>query len=168
VRAEQKLLVVGKVTRPHGIAGEVKVQPAPSYEALLAEVERVYLGDGRRPHRVLARRPHQGALLLRLERVANRNDAEALRGAAVLVSLEDVPALPAGAYYPYQLVGLRVLRASGEEIGRLSEVLRTGSNDVYVVERASGQLLLPALSDVVRSVDLAAGTMIVDVPAGLE
>jgi 16S rRNA processing protein RimM len=66
------------------------------------------------------------------------------------------------------LIGLRVLRASGEEIGRLSEVLRTGSNDVYVVQGSSGQLLLPALREVVRAVDLVAGTMIVEVPAGLE
>ncbi len=164
----QKLLAVGKVTRPHGITGEIKVQPAPGYEELLSIVERIYFGHGRQPYRVLSRRLHQGALLLRLERVANRNDAEALRGAAVLVALADLPALPYGEYYPHQLIGLRVLRASGEEIGRLSEILRTGSNDVYVVQGASGQLLLPALREVVRAVDLVAGTMIVEVPAGLE
>jgi 16S rRNA processing protein RimM len=168
VPAEQKLLVVGKVIRPHGIAGEVKVQVMPGYGKLLASIRRIYLGDGRRPRRVLSCRPHQGALLLKLERVASRDDAEALRGAAVLISPEDLPSLPAGAYYPHQLIGLRVLRTSGEEIGRLSEILRTGSNDVYVVQKASGQLLLPALESVVRSVDLATGTMVVDVPAGLE
>ncbi len=166
--AEQTLLAVGKVTRPHGVAGEVKVQLAPGYEDLLTSVERVYLGDSRRPHRVLLCRPHQGALLLRLERVASRDDAEALCGAAVLISPKDLPSLPAGSYYPHQLIGLRVLRTSGEEIGRLSEILRTGSNDVYVVQKASGQLLLPALESVIRSVDLVAGTMVVDVPAGLE
>lgn len=166
--AEQRLLAVGKVTRPHGVAGEVKVQLTPGYEDLLANVGCVYLGNSQRPYRVLSCRPHQGAVLLRLERVASRDDAEALRGAVVLISPEDLPSLPAGSYYPYQLIGLRVLRTSGEEIGQLSEILRTGSNDVYVVQKASGQLLLPALESVIRSIDLVAGTMVVDVPAGLE
>jgi 16S rRNA processing protein RimM len=164
VSSAQKLLAVGKVVRPHGIAGEIKVQPTPGYEDLLLIVGRVYLGNSRRSYRVLARRPHQGALLLRLERVASRNEAEALRGAAVMVAHTDLPELPSGEYYPHQLIGLRVLRVSGEEIGRLSEILHTGSNDVYVVQRAAGQLLLPALREVVRAVDLVAGTMIVDVP----
>lgn len=159
---------IGKVTRAHGILGEVKVQLAPEYAGALDGVWRVYLNDETQPRRVRGKREHQGALLLKLEGVATRNDAEALRGATLAIRLEDLPRLPAGAYYSHQLIGLRVQREGGEPIGTLSEVLATGSNDVYVVKTASGELLLPALESVVRTIDLEAGVMIVVVPDGLE
>lgn len=163
-----KFLAIGKVSRPHGIAGEIKVQLAPEYEGVLEAVRRVYLNDAEHPYRVLAQRAHQGGVLLRLERVATRNAAEALRGARVLIRTSDLPDLPPGEYYTYQLIGLRVVRESGEALGELSEVLRTGSNDVYVVKTADGELLLPAIESVIRGIDLKAGTMTVIVPPGLE
>lgn len=163
-----KFLVVGKVSRPHGIAGEIKVQLAPEYDGIVEAVRRVYLDDAEHPYRVLAQRAHQGGVLLRLERVVTRNAAEALRGARVLIRASDLPDLPPGEYYAYQLIGLRVVRESGEALGELSEVLRTGSNDVYVVKTAKGELLLPAIESVIRAVDLEAGTMTVIVPEGLE
>lgn len=144
------------------------MQLAPEYEGILDGVARIYLDDAEHPHRVLSQRPHQGGVLLKLDRIATRNAAEALRGARVLVCTRDLPALPPGQYYTYQLIGLRVVRESGEALGELSEVLRTGSNDVYVVKTAAGELLLPAIESVIRTIDLAAGTMTVVVPAGLE
>jgi 16S rRNA processing protein RimM len=166
-KPEPQLLIVGKVTRPHGIVGEVKVQLAAEYAGALQGVRRVYLGDGP-PYRVLAYREHQGAALLKLDRVHTRNDAEALRGARVAIRLSDLPPLPAGSYYAHQLIGLRVERDGGEVLGELTEVLATGSNDVYVVKTAGGELLLPALDSVIRSVDLEARVIRVVVPDGLE
>lgn len=165
------LLVVGKVTRPHGIAGEVKVELAPEYAGALDGIRRVFIGDTHqqpRPCRVLASREHQGALLLKLDCSINRNDAEALRGSRVSIRLTDLPKLPAGAYYSHDLIGLSVVRETGETLGTLAEVLATGSNDVYVVKTVSGEVLLPALESVVRAVDLAARQMTVSVPEGLE
>lgn len=144
------------------------MQLAPEYAGVFGSVGRVYLNDAAHPYRVLSHRAHQGGVLLRLERVATRNAAEALRGARVLICTGDLPALPPGEYYAYQLVGLRVVRESGEALGELSEVLRTGSNDVYVVKTANGELLLPAIESVIRAIDLDAGTMTVVVPAGLK
>jgi 16S rRNA processing protein RimM len=159
---------IGKVTRAHGILGEVKVQLAPEYAGALDGIRRVYFNDEPQPRRVRGKRQHQGALLLKLDGVSTRNDAEALRGATLSIRLEDLPRLPEGEYYSHQLVGLRVQREGGEPIGTLSEVLATGSNNVYVVKTTTGELLLPALESVVRSVDLQEGVMIVVVPEGLE
>jgi 16S rRNA processing protein RimM len=159
---------IGKVTRPHGIFGELKVQLAPEFAGALEGIRRIYLNDDPKPARVRGMRQHQGAVLLKLDVVATRNDAEALRGAIVSIRLEDLPRLPQGEYYSHQLVGLRVQREGGEPIGILAEVLATGSNDVYVVKTATGELLLPALESVVRSVNLDEGVMIVVVPDGLE
>lgn len=166
-----ELLLIGEVVRPHGVAGEVKVAVAPEYiEALLEGVGRVYLGPRQKPYTVLNTRPHQGALLLLLEGVQSRNDAEALRGAQVYIRVGDLPPLPEGTYYVHDLLGLQVYdEDSGALLGELTEVLATGSNDVYVVRRPSGaELLLPALESVVLSVDLETGTMRVRVPPGLE
>jgi len=159
---------VGKVTRPHGIIGELKVQLAPEYAGALDGIRRIYLNDEPQARRVRGMRGHQGTLLLRLDGIATRNDAEAWRGAIVSIRLEDLPRLKEGEYYSHQLVGLRVQRENGELIGTLSEVLGTGSNDVYVVKTAGGELLLPALESVVRSVNLEEGVMTVVVPDGLE
>jgi 16S rRNA processing protein RimM len=168
-KSRPKLLVVGTVSRPHGIAGEVKVQLSPFYEGVLDEIGRVYLNDARHPYRILSQRAHQGGVLLKLERIATRDAAEALRGARVLVDTGDLPALPSGEYYAHQLIGLRVANEAGEVLGTLSEVLRTGSNDVYVVRAANTdqELLLPAIESVIRAIDLDAGTMTVTVPEGL-
>jgi 16S rRNA processing protein RimM len=163
-----QFFTIGRVTRAHGIAGEVKVQLAPEFAGALDGVRRVYLNDETQPRRVRGKRGHPDALLLRLEGVATRNDAEALRGATLAIRLEDLPRLPEGAYYSHQLVGLRVQREGGEPLGTLAEVLATGSNDVYVVKTATGELLLPALESVVRAVNLDEGVMVVVVPAGLE
>lgn len=161
-------LIVGKVVRPHGITGELKVYLAPEYRGALEGLARVYLNDTEHAYRVLSCRAHQDAILLRLEGITTRNAAEAVRGARVIIAVAELPELPPGSYYAHQLIGLRVLRDNGEVIGELSEVLATGSNDVYVVKTGSGELLLPALESVVRAIDLCAGTMTVVVPEGLE
>lgn len=164
----RRFLNIGAVARPHGIAGEIKVQLAPEYAGVLEGVHRVYL-DAEHPRRVLAYRAQPpSAVFLRLEGITSRNEAEALRGARVAIRYEDLPELPPGAYYTHQLVGMHVYRDTGELLGELTEVLRTGSNDVYVVKTDSGELLLPALESVVREVDVQDRVMRVVVPAGLE
>lgn len=167
----QTLVTIGKVSRPHGIAGELKVQLVSDYASaldVLQDVERVYLGDAEQAYRVHTYRVHQGAVLLKLDRIATRNQAEAARGSRVAIRLKDLPKLPEDQYYAHQLVGLRVFRESGERLGTLTEVLATGSNDVYVVETSTGEVLLPALASVIQQIDLGAGMMTVRVPEGLE
>ncbi len=162
------LLEVGTVTRPHGIAGEVKVQTSPEYLTALEGVRRVYLGETPTEKRIEGCRVHQGAVLLRLDGVRTRNDAEALRGARVRVRAADLPQLDEGEYYSHDLVGLRVADEAGRELGTIGEVLATGSNDVYVVNTPEGkELLLPAIDSVIRKVDLDASLMEVTVPEGL-
>jgi 16S rRNA processing protein RimM len=164
------LLEIGMVTRPHGILGEVRVLVPPEYAAPLTRVKRVYLsrGDGApEPRALRGGRVHQNVLLLKLEGVETRNDAEALRGARVSVDVGELPEPQSGAYYQHQLLGLKVITADGVELGALDEVLTTGANDVYVVKTGGRELLLPAIESVIREIDLDAGLMRVIVPAGL-
>lgn len=168
---QRQLLTIGIVARPHGIAGEIKIQLAPEYAAaldILGHVKRIYLDEAEPAYQVVTFRSQRDAAFLKLDRITTRNDAEAVRGARVAIHPRDLAELPKGEYYAHQLTGLRVCRESGELIGELVEVLSTGSNDVYVVNTAKGELLLPALDSVVREIDLAAGVMKVIVPEGLE
>ena len=97
--------------------------------------------------------------VVRLEGVDRREDAEALTGRYLEVDAEP---LPPGHYYWHELVGLRVVDEAGHDLGRLVEVFRAGENEVYRVE-ADGQpeLLLPAIRDVIREIDLESSTMTV-------
>jgi 16S rRNA processing protein RimM len=164
------LLEIGVVTRPHGVLGEVRVLAPPEYAEPLTRCTRVFLGRGGgapHPRAVRAARAHQDVVLLRLEGVETRNDAEELRGARVSVDVRDLPEQEPGGYYLHELLGLRVIAMDGEALGELDEVLATGANDVYVVRAGARELLLPAIDSVVREIDLDAGVMRVVVPDGL-
>jgi 16S rRNA processing protein RimM len=161
-------LEIGIITRPHGIAGEIKVQTSPEYLQALEGVRSVYLDGSSQPTRIQSQRIHQNSILLRLEKVATRSDAEALRGVRVAIKFRELPKLKEGEYYSHELVGIQVIDGSGQTLGTVSEVLATGSNDVYVVKPLEGkELLLPAIDSVVHAIDLERRTMCVSVPDGL-
>ena len=170
--APERLFSLGKITRPHGIVGEVKVQTPPPFLSALEGIKQVYLrlpNSELAPYKIRSQRVHQGAVLLKFFKVVTRNDSELLRGAEVLINLDELPPLPAGEYYAHQLVGMAVQREGGEVLGTLSEVLATGSNDVYVVKKPDGtELLLPVLESVVRKIDPQARVITVVVMEGLE
>jgi len=106
-------------------------------------------------------------VLLTLVGVDDRDAAEALRGQWIYVAIEDALPLGEGEYYHFQIVGLQVITAEGEALGRITEILPTGANDVYVIQGPRGEILVPALEGVILNVDLPNGRMIVRLPEGL-
>jgi 16S rRNA processing protein RimM len=90
-----------------------------------------------------------------------------LVGEWVTVAEETTPPLPEGEFFHFQLLGLRVVSLQGEELGRITEIIQTGSNDVYLVSDDKDEVLIPALAQVVRKVDLQAGVMVVELIDGL-
>lgn len=145
---------------------QLEAEYAGAFEA--QDVRRVYLGDAPAATRVRGARFHQDALLLKLEGVVDRNAAEAMRGVIVHVDRRDLPQLPEGEFYASDLVGMLVVDMAGNELGRLSEVLATGSNDVFVVTRSQGDLLLPVIESCVKDIDPQTRRISVVIPAGLE
>ena len=113
-------------------------------------------------------RRRKTGLVIKFEAVSDRDDAESLRGRLLTVMREDVPPLPAGQFYHYQLIDMAVISDEGECLGRVSQILSTPGNDVYIV-RKPGQrdLLLPAMAEVVLDVDLSANRMTVHLLDGL-
>lgn len=165
-------LAVGEIVGPHGIQGEVKVELMTDFPERFRPGARLYLGrstddPAAAPVEVATARPHKGRMLVRLVSTPDRNAAELLRGRYLLIPEQE--AMPLGEHenYLHDLIGLRVETAAGAVLGPLVEILFTPANDVYVVRGPQGEVLIPALRDVVLSVDLAARVMRVALPDGL-
>ena len=95
------------------------------------------------------------------------NEAEALAGAELFVDAEALCPLPEGVFYNYQLIGLKVVSARGETLGRVEDIVETGARDVIVVHGDRGEVLLPSIPQVIRRVDLEAGIIEVELLPGL-
>jgi len=164
---EPVFLVVGRVLRPHGIRGEVRVALDTDQPERLASPLTVYLGPDSLPYAIERARLAGGDVLLKLAGCDTRAAAEALRGLDVSIRADEATPLGPGEFYVHQVVGLSVWTAEGERLGRVVEVLETGANDVYVVHGPSGEILIPAIRDVVLEINPAAGRMVVRLLEGL-
>ncbi|MCX6030652.1 MAG: ribosome maturation factor RimM [Chloroflexi bacterium] len=168
-QAQPPYLAIGAIVGVHGIRGEVKVSLMTDFPERFRRGAKVYLGSGNEvaPVEIEAARPHKDFMLVKFKSVPDRNAAELLREQMVLIP--EAEAMPLGEHenYAHDLIGLAVETADGRILGRLVEMLFTKANDVYVVQGDAGEVLIPALRDVVRQVDLAAGKMVVMLPEGL-
>jgi|TARA_B100001971_G_scaffold158506_1_gene148300 16S rRNA processing protein RimM len=165
---EPRFFSVGTVARAHGVRGEVWVH-VPRRTALppLDEVTHMFVGPDRIGWALRSFRFHRGGMLLVLEGCADRTAAEALRGQEVSIPMQAQDPLDADEYFVEDLLGLRVRSEKGEQLGELVEVLPTGANDVYRVVDGQEELLLPAISTVIRAVDMDNGEMVVRLLPGL-
>ncbi|MYE31080.1 MAG: 16S rRNA processing protein RimM [Chloroflexi bacterium] len=149
-----------------GLRGHVKVTPLTSNPKRIQPGE-VLLVRGA-PREVLDVRYPKGFPCVVFEGYEDATAASALRGTLIEIAEADLPDLGQDEYYVHDLVGLEVVSAAGERLGRLAEVLRTGANDVYIVRRKGERdLLLPAIGDVIAEVDLDGGRMVVELLPGL-
>lgn len=169
---EPRYLVVGRVLRPHGIRGELRVEILTGFPDQLGRHEAFYLAhpasaEDVTRYTVERLRVRGNVMLLKLHDCESRNAAEQLRGMLVQIPREHAAPLQEGEYYQFQLIGLRVETDEGTWLGRIVEVLETGANDVYVASGPFGEVLLPAIEEVVRQIDLERGRMIVHLLPGL-
>lgn len=166
---EPVFLVVGKLRRTHGVRGEIQMELITDAPERLKPGQEFFYGEEYQPVKLASIRPHNQLVLVSFEGIETREDAARLTNKLLSVRRESLPDLPEGSYYHFQLVGLKVLTAEGEELGQLSEILNTGANDVYVVKPTEGkEILIPALEDTILSVNLEKGEMRVQPPEWLD
>ncbi|MGP4017876.1 ribosome maturation factor RimM [Saccharopolyspora sp. 5N708] len=171
---EVQTLAVGRIVRPHGVRGELVVEVLTDSPELRFAPGSV-LGVQRRGVvsaqnlTVVAARQHAGRLLVQAAGVDGREAAEDLRGAVLTISSEDLePTGDPDEFHDHELTGLRVVRVSGTEVGTVQEVVHTSAGELLAVRTAEDQeVLVPFVAEIVPSVDLAAGRVIVDPPEGL-
>jgi len=166
-------LLLGRVLRPHGVRGELRLEIITAYPERVVEGKRVYLGtDPQEANtaeacRVIHARRHQQYLILELEGVTDRNMADLYRDHYVMVALEDAVPLEEGEFYLFQVLGIDVYTDEGEYLGQVSDVIETGANDVYVVHGPSGEVLLPDIEECILKVNIPEGRMTVHLMEGL-
>lgn len=166
---EDELLLVGSISAPFGVRGQVKLNTLMTHPEHLSRVRTVYLGEDFKPVRLQRAQMHKHNLvILTLDGIGNRNAAETLRNVEVFIREADAAPLEEGEYFLHDLPGLVVETTAGETLGSVKEVLETGANDVLVVERLEGgQVLVPMIHDVVKELDLPGKRIVVELIPGL-
>lgn len=166
-------LILGKILRPHGVRGELRVHVLTDYPERVSKIKTVYIGSDpteqdAEPYTVSAARLHQDYVLLKLAEIPDRNEAETLRGLYVMVDLENAVPLEEDEFYLYEVIGLGAYTQDDEWLGKVNNVIETGANDVYVVNGSKyGELLLPIHEETVVEIDFDAGKIILNLPDGL-
>ena len=159
-------IAVGRVLGAHGAAGAIKVAVSSDVPDRFNAGQVVYVQGS--PYCIASSaHTHSDQVILTFHDLNNRAKARRLAGSSVTVPAAAAPELPPGEYFHFQLLGLRVFTEEWEGLGRVTEVLETGSNDVYVVSGEGGDILVPALTEVIREIDLGQGLMVVHLLEGL-
>ena len=169
-----QLLSIGKIVGAHGIKGVVKVFSYAESTARYTSGMPLYRKNSsgnRFAMKVVWAKPHFKTILLSLEGIKNRRQAEELIGSELFIEKATLEVLEEDTYYWADLMGMSVYSITGVYLGEVTSIIPTGSNDVYVVKRRDGtaeiEVLIPALASVVKEVDLDQRIMRVDLPEGL-
>lgn len=164
-----RYIAVGRITRAHGVKGEVAVLSLSQVKSRFEPGSKLLAGEAEdRPLVVSSARRDRDRVLVLFEGITDRDAAEALRGTYLFVPAAQAPALPEGEFWTHQLIGCEVVTEGGRTLGRLREVIHTIANDVWSVQSDEGaDVLVPALKDVVQSVDVGAGRIVVKEVPGL-
>ena len=158
--------VVGRVLSAHGVSGEVNVEVQSDVPGRFNPGQVLHIQGN--PFRITeSRQTRSDRVILKFHGLNARVAAQRLVGQWVTVPQTASPELPPGEYFHFQILGLLVFTEEGEELGQVTEILKTGSNDVYVVSGESGEILVPGLAEVIREIDLAQGRMVVRLMEGL-
>ncbi len=154
-------LVIGEITKPQGVRGELKLRPITCDLDRFEGLETVYLkrGDDFEAIHIRVTRIAEDAVFLFADGITDRNQAERLRGELVYVDREHAVALDEDSSFICDLIGLQGVVDDGRDLGTLRDVMQPGGNDVYVFRGSLGEVLVPALKSVVERVDLEQGKM---------
>lgn len=164
------LVVVGRVVKPHGVRGELRVQPDTDFPERLGTLQQAVLvrDEESTPVRIEAVRTAGQALLVKIAGIDTPEDAGRWRGAYLAVPQELVAPLPEGRHYIFDVLGLLVETEDGRQIGTVDEVIRTPGHDVFVV-RGAREILIPAISSVVLRMDMTTRRLVIrPIPGMLE
>jgi len=157
------LIAVGKVVAPHGVRGELRIMPLTDFPDRFESLEFVNL-DEHTQLDIERVSYHKHYVLLKFKNYNSRNEIECLCGKIIYITRDKLMPLPEGRYYHFDLIGLEVFTEDEKYLGKLTEILETGSNDVYITELGTPDtkpFLIPALKKIIKKIDLASKKMIV-------
>jgi len=170
VSGDDSLITIGVIGRPQGIKGEVRITSQTDWPDRFLELSNVFLdppnGDGYQVEVKKAR--FQGKqIILKLAGIEDRNSAESLRGSHLKVTEESCSELPDGFYHIHDLIGMAIKTTSGTTLGFLTDVLKMPAHDVYVVDCNGKEVMIPAVKEFVKKINLSGREMIIEPIEGL-
>ena len=161
----------GRIVGTHGVRGELKLRPhnpsSPIAESLAGVTLTTSAAPEPRDYSLASIRPHGGNWLVFLEGVESLDDAELLVGATVWIEADALAPLDDGEFYHRDLIGLAVVDEAGEPLGRVTGILQTGAADVLEIADGERERLVPMTDEIVRSIDVAAGRIVIRPIPGL-
>lgn len=166
----QEFLEIGQIVNTFGIKGMVKIKPFTDDITRFDDLKKVYVetNKSKKQYEIEEVKYHKDMVLIKFKGIDKIEDAELLRNSYLKVDRKDEPELEEGTYYIVDLIGLDVYSDEGDLLGKLDDIFNTGSSDIYVVKNQLGkQLLLPAISDVIKEINLEQKKIVVHILKGL-
>ena len=163
---KEQYLEVGKVTNVHGLMGEVRVQPWADSPDFLCQFKTLYVDKAHWPIRVERARVHKNMVILKLEGVTDVNGALAMRNAVLYIDRKDAN-LPEGSFFLADLMNMEVRDTQGNVLGKIADVLTLPANNVYVVRGGEREIMIPAVDQFVKEVNVDEGYMTVALIEGM-
>ncbi len=156
---------IGEILSPWGVEGQLKVRVLTDFPERFSPLSNIYIKH--QPTTIKSAIWQKDRVIIKLDSIDSYQEAQGLRGQPIEIHRSQIKPLPDGQYYHFQLIGLEVQTTKGEPLGNISQILTTAGNDVYVVKGSEGEILIPAVTDVVKSVDIKRGLMIIEAIEGL-
>ena len=166
----QEYLEIGQIVNTHGLKGHVKIVPLTDDIHRFEELKKIYIAFRKEliECNIQDIKYVKNMVILKFTEFDNINDVEKFKGSYLKIKREDAKKLPKNTYFIADLIGLNVYDQNEVKIGILEDIFKTGSNDVYVVKTDDGkQILLPAISKVIKKIDIEQGKIIVDISEGV-
>lgn len=165
----EQMLTIGKIVNTHGVKGEVRVLPSTDDIKRFGKLKEVRVENRSiQTYEIETVRYHKNFVLLKFKGIDSMDQAELLKNSILRINRKDALPLEQDEYYQCDLYDLKVITDTGRNLGRLTDILVTGSNDVYVVRGEEKEILIPAIKQCILKVDLEAGEMLVHLLEGLE
>ncbi len=164
------LITIGKVLKPFGLKGEVKIEPLTDFPERFKGLGRVSLVSPAGKEvagAVTAVRYANGVPFLTFAGYDSPEKAKTLNGWFIKIPREEAVPLSEGSYYWFELIGMEVFSEAGDKLGTITDIFETGSNDVYVVKQGKKEIYIPATLEVVKQIDVAAKKMVIHLMDGL-
>lgn len=156
--ATDKKIIIGKFGATHGIRGDIKVYPLTDFPERFNTIKTAYVDD--KEIEISKTRYQKNFVVMKIKGIDNREDAMRFTNKLLKINRADAASLNEGEYYAFDIVGLSVINQDDIVLGEITDILKTGSNDVYITKAKDGrQILIPALKKVVTEINIQNGYM---------
>ncbi|KNF08786.1 ribosome maturation factor RimM [Gottschalkia purinilytica] len=158
---------VGKIVNTHGVKGDIKILPLTDDMTRFEKLKSVFVGEEKLEIEISKVWYNKGFVMLRFKGYDDINKVIKFKDLLLYIDKKDAVDLPKDSYFIYEIIGIKVYTSEGEYLGEIKDVLQPGANDVYVVKEGSNEYLIPAIKDVVKSIDIDEKKMIIELLEGL-